>query len=186
MLCGGKGSRLNGEDKPLLRLGSSRIVDHVCHRLHTQVSSIVISCSRNVAIYEGLDHRICVDREDESGPLAGLNEAFTSIDTEWVLTTPGDTPFIAWDLVQRLNDAAEDQGIAVPLVGEFRQNLCLLINRKRRKELCDFFSNGGLAVKDWLDSAEIEPTDLSCIESSFFNINTAAELAEAEAQIPSA
>ena len=183
VLCGGKGSRLNGEDKPLLRLGSKRIIDHVCERLAPQVTSIVLSCSRNVAIYEGLHHQTCVDRDGDSGPLAGLTEAFGSISSQWVVTTPGDTPFLATDLVDRLSSAVEDRGVAVPIVNGFRQNLCLVLNRQRMRDLDDFYTRGGSAVKDWLDQTDVKPIDLSDIADSFFNINTAAELATARDRI---
>ena len=179
VLCGGKGSRLNGEDKPLLELGSQRMIDHVCDRLAPQVDSIVISCSRNVAIYEGLHHRLCVDRENDRGPLAGLSEAFELVQSEWVVTTPGDTPFLSLSLVERLGVLAESQGVAVPTVDGYRQNLCLLLNRARREELQGFYENGGTAVKDWLDDIAIHATDLTDIESSFFNVNTEAELTDA-------
>lgn len=179
VLCGGKGSRLNGEDKPLLPLGSKRIIDFVCDRLEPQVTSIILSCSRNVAIYEGLRHELCVDRDNDRGPLAGLTEAFVLACSEWVITTPGDTPFLSLNLVERLSPWAENQGVAVPIVNGFRQNLCLVINKGRREELRSFYENGGSAVKDWLDEIKVTPTDLSDIEESFFNINTEAELSVA-------
>ena len=33
VLCGGKGSRLDGRDKPLIELGSKTIVEHILDRL---------------------------------------------------------------------------------------------------------------------------------------------------------
>ena len=183
VLCGGKGSRLDGQDKPLIKLGGRRMIDHVCERLTPQVASFIISCSRNVAIYESLNCQLCVDRDNDRGPLAGLTEAFALVNTEWVITTPGDTPFLCRELVMRLSTAAELQGVAVPRVGEYRQNLCLLINRERRQALLEFYQDGGSAVKDWLDANHIEPTDLTDLEHNFFNVNTSAELAEAVQRI---
>jgi len=179
LLCGGKGARLGGQDKPLLSLGSDKIIDHLLTRLKPQTGEIVISCSRNVARYEAYELRIVVDEAPDEGPLGGLQSAFKAVNTEWALTCPGDIPFLTYELVTRLSLDAERQGVAVPFADNERQNLCLLINRKRRNELVAFYAQGGRAVKRWLDIASIQSTDLSELGSSFFNVNTARELEEA-------
>jgi molybdopterin-guanine dinucleotide biosynthesis protein A len=179
LLCGGKGARLGGQDKPLLSLGSDKIIDHLLTRLKPQTGEVVISCSRNVARYEAYELRIVVDEAPDEGPLGGLQSAFKTVNTEWALTCPGDIPFLTSELVTRLSLDAERQGVAVPFADNERQNLCLLINRKRRNELVAFYAQGGRAVKRWLDIASIQSTDLSELGSSFFNVNTARELEEA-------
>ena len=179
LLCGGKGARLGGQDKPLLSLGSDKIIDHLLTRLKPQTGEIIISCSRNVARYEAYEVRIVVDESPDEGPLGGLQSAFKAVNTEWALTCPGDIPFLTSELVTRLSLDAERQGVAVPFADNERQNLCLLINRKRRNELVAFYAQGGRAVKRWLDIASIQSTDLSELGSSFFNVNTARELEEA-------
>ena len=179
LLCGGKGARLGGQDKPLLSLGSDKIIDHLMTRLKPQTGEIVISCSRNVARYEAYNVRIVVDESPDEGPLGGLQSAFKAVNTEWALTCPGDIPFLTRDLVTRLSLDAERQGVAVPFADNERQNLCLLINQERRNELVAFYVQGGRAVKRWLDIASIQSTDLSELGSSFFNVNTARELEEA-------
>ncbi len=179
LLCGGKGARLGGQDKPLLSLGSDKIINHLLTRLKPQTGEIVISCSRNVARYEAYESRIVVDEAPDEGPLGGLQSAFKAVNTEWALTCPGDIPFLTSELVTRLSLDAERQGVAVPFADNERQNLCLLINRKRRNELVAFYAQGGRAVKRWLDIASIQSTNLSELGSSFFNVNTARELEEA-------
>ncbi len=179
LLCGGKGARLGGQDKPLLSLGSDKIIDHLLTRLKSQTGEIIISCSRNVARYEAYEVRIVVDESPDEGPLGGLQSAFKAVNTEWALTCPGDIPFLTRDLVTRMSLDAERQGVAVPFADNKRQNLCLLINRQRRNELVAFYAQGGRAVKRWLDFASIQSTDLSELGSSFFNVNTARELEEA-------
>ena len=182
VLCGGKGSRLDGQDKPLMTLNGKRLIDWICERLEPQVSDIVISCSRNVGIYEALHHPLAIDKELNLGPLAGLTESFAHVNTEWAFTTPGDTPFIADDIVERLRTDAETRGIAVPTVNGVRQNLCLLIDAEHREQLIDFHARGGNAVKHWLDDAAIRSTDMSSIDDSFLNVNTHEELAIARSR----
>ena len=185
VLCGGRGSRLDGQDKPLLALDEKRLLDWICERLEPQVNEIVISCSRNVGIYESLHYPLAIDKELNLGPLAGLTEAFAHVETEWAFTTPGDTPFIAEDIVSRLRMDAETRGVAVPTVNGVRQNLCLLIDSEHRDQLTDFHQRGGNAVKYWLDEIGVQATDLSSIEDSFLNINTHEDLAIARSRVSS-
>ena len=94
-------------------------------------------------------------------------------------THPGDAPFPHPSLVARLAPAADAAGIAVPRTGRSRQNLTLLISRARAAELARFYEQGGRALKHWLDAAGEDGVDMSDVAESFFNINTAADVASA-------
>ena len=183
VLCGGQGARLNGEDKPLLRLGKRQIVDYILDLLASQVICSLISCSRNVALYEAKGHPVVVDTDIERGPLAGLCESFYCVKTEWVLTVPGDSPFLPVNLVSALAIDALNHGIAVPDNGEHRQNLCLLLNQEARKDLLQFYNSGGIAVKYWLDLREVQATDMADQAQSFYNINTNEDLRLAQQKV---
>lgn len=176
VLCGGQGARLNGQDKPLLRLGNRQIIDFILAALVEQVGRVLISCSRNVALYEAKGHQVIVDSDVARGPLAGLCESFQFVETEWVMTVPGDSPFLASDLVSVLSTDATRQGVAVPDSGEHRQNLYLLLNATARDDLCHFYDDGGKAVKYWLNHRQVKSTDMANQASSFFNVNTPREL----------
>ena len=178
VLCGGQGARLHGQDKPLISVESRRIIDYVLERLEPQVGQVFLSCSRNVALYEAIGHPVVVDSEPARGPLAGIVEAMQSITSSWMLTVPGDVPFLPTTLVSRLSIDAEQHGVAVPRVDGQRENLFLLANLARRQELAEFYEQGGIAVKYWLDQTAIQPTDLSDIASCFLNVNTPANLNE--------
>ena len=183
ILCGGKGSRLNGLDKPLIALDERRIVDLMIERLLGQVGQLVLSCSRNVALYEALGHQVAVDNEPGRGPLAGLYESFSVVTTEWALTMPGDIPFLPDSLVYRLRNDAYENGVAVPITQGQRQNLCLLLNRSMRQKLCHFYEGGGRAAKHWLDDNNVNATDLSDLSANFFDVNTLEDLREAKSRL---
>ena len=185
VLCGGKGARLHGQDKPLILVESRRIIDHILEQLEQQVANILLSCSRNVALYEALGYQVVVDSEPARGPLAGIVESVQFVYTEWMLTVPGDVPFLPKTLISRLSESAQNSGIAVPLVAEQRENLFLLMNRHQRQDLQNFYSNGGTAVKYWLDKISAQPTDLSDLDNCFLNINTYADLDVMKRQIDS-
>lgn len=178
VLCGGKGARLHGQDKPLIVVESRRIIDYLLEQLEPQVGPILLSCSRNVALYEAIGHQVVVDSEPARGPLAGIVEAMQFVTTSWMLTVPGDVPFLPQSLVSRLSEDAEDTGVAVPIVAGQRENLFLLLNLAKRQDLANFYEQGGIAVKYWLEQIAVQPTDLSDIASSFLNVNTPGNLSE--------
>lgn len=178
VLCGGQGARLHGQDKPLISVESRRIIDYLLLQLEPQVDRILLSCSRNVALYEAIGHQVVVDSEPARGPLAGIVEAMQFVSTPWMLTVPGDVPFLPATLVAELSIDAEHQGVAVPLVAGQREHLFLLMNLARRRDLADFYEEGGIAVKYWLDKICVQPTDLSKLASCFLNVNTPANLTE--------
>lgn len=183
ILCGGSGTRLGGAHKPLVRVHDRTLVEHVIGALAPQVGSFVLACSRDAERYEALGHPVAVDFQPGDGPLGGIASALPHVETEWLLTHPADVPFADASLVSRLAPAAEVAGVAVPSGAGRRQNLVLLLSRQRAHELARFYRHGGRAVKDWLDEQAVESVDLNDLSASFFNINTAADLAAAEERL---
>ncbi len=55
----------------------------------------------------------------------------------------------------------------------------LLLSRGRAGTLADFYREGGRAVRRWLDGTGVESVDMTDVAESFFNVNTAADLAAA-------
>lgn len=179
ILCGGKGSRLGGRDKPLIQLGTKTIVEHILGRLALQCDRIILSCTRNVALYEILNHKVVVDLDFEEGPLGGLNAALQYVTTEWALTLPGDAPFVPQNLTTLLGKDAQKQGIAFPTAGNQQHNLTMLMDQRRSTNLQAFYANGGRAVKKWFLDEKIQSTNLDDYSDHFFNINTESQLVKA-------
>lgn len=178
VLCGGRGRRLGGVEKPLVRVGERSLVEFVIERLRPQVSRIVLSlgAGQNARAYRNFDCDLLVDAEADQGPLGGLVSCFASAPGEWFLSCPGDAPRTAPDLVQALSGDALARGAAVAHDGDRRQNLTLLVSRERAGSLVNFYAGGGRAVHRWLDANAIPATDLSGMAASFVNINTPADL----------
>ena len=178
VLCGGRGRRLGGVEKPLVRIGERRLVEFVIDSLRPQVSRIVLSlgAGQDAKAYQSFGCDIFVDAEADQGPLGGLVSCFAGAPGEWFLSCPGDAPWTAPDLVQALSGDALARGAAVAHDGERRQNLTLLVSRERAGSLTKFYAGGGRAVHRWLDANAIPATDLSGMAASFVNINTPADL----------
>ncbi len=183
VLCGGSGARLGGIDKPMARIGGRRLIDWVIAALTPQVGRIVISCGRDAGPYETLGYPTVADDRPGDGPLGGIVSALPHVQTDWILTHPGDAPFVDTSLVARLTPEALVNGIAVPRAGAQRQNLVLLMSRPMAAALARFYCGGGRAVKDWLDDQGVVSVDMSDVADSFFNVNTPADLEACERRL---
>lgn len=178
ILCGGRGQRLGGIDKPLARVGERALIEFVIDRLRPQVSRIILSLGigQNASAYHNFGCDLLVDAEPDQGPLGGLVSCIAEDPGEWLLSCPGDAPWTAPNLVEALSKDARARGVAVAHDGKRRQNLSLLIGRERAESLSRFYADGGRAVYRWLEADSIPSTDLSEMASSFVNINTPADL----------
>lgn len=178
MLCGGRGRRLGGIEKPLVHAGGRALVEFVIERLRPQASRIVLSlgAGQNQSVWRRFGCDLIVDAEPDQGPLGGLVSCIADSSGEWLLSCPGDAPWTAPNLVEALSKDARARGVAVAHDGNRRQNLTLLIGREKAESLARFYADGGRAVYRWLDANTIPATDLSEIAPSFVNINTPADL----------
>ena len=178
VLCGGAGRRLGGARKPLMALNGRPMLAEILDRLKGQVGEILISVGpEDLAAYRGFGCKAVADLQPGEGPLGGLVSALGAVRTPWLFSCPGDSPFLAKDLVQRLAADAERAGVAVPDDGRHRQNLFLLLRRDRADSLARFYADGERAVHRWLDAKGVAATDLSAIAGSFLNPNTPEEWA---------
>lgn len=175
VFCGGSGRRLGGVEKPLIEVAGRPLLAWVLEPLGKQVATVVLSGADGPA-YARFGCEMVPDRAPGEGPLSGLATAVEVAMTDWIFTCPGDTPYLADNLVELLAPDAERAGVAVPHDGNRRQNLFLLMRRDRAASLVRFFEQGGRAAHRWLDQNGIGVTDLSAIAGSFFNVNTPDDL----------
>ena len=177
VLCGGRGKRLGGVDKPLVELAGKTLLARLIERLEPQVDAIVLSGVRDRKAYESYGHPLVEDEDPDQGPLAGIVSARSVVQTPWTLTTPADTPFLPSDLVSSLASCCRRTGAAVVTAGGHRQNLAMLLDRERVDSLARFYADGGRAVHRWLAANGVEQVELPA--PGFFNINTPDDLARA-------
>ncbi len=193
ILAGGLARRMGGGDKPLLRLGGRTLLDHVAGRLGPQCSGLILNINGDPARFGEVRLPVVPDPlPGHPGPLAGILAALDWAAAHrpgiaWVVSAPGDTPFLPPDLVPRLHEARESAGLPLaaaasggqlhPAVGLWPVDL--------RHDLREAVAAGGLrSVRDWANrhgmaqaSWGSEPLD------PFFNINTPEDLARAGAWV---
>jgi molybdopterin-guanine dinucleotide biosynthesis protein A len=182
VLAGGLARRMGGGDKALIEIGGVTILERVLARLRPQCSGLVLNANgdpRRFASY-GLPV-ISDDVPDFAGPLAGILAALdwaaaNIAAVEWVVSVPGDCPFLPEDLVGRLHAAriAENRMLACAKSGDWRHPVVGIWPVSLRADLRHALVKEGLhkieiwtarhgaAIAEWPD----QPLD------PFFNVNT--------------
>ncbi len=194
VLAGGQARRMGGGDKCLLPLAGRPLLAHIVARLAPQVRRLLLNANGEAARFAAFDLPVVPDRlEGFPGPLAGVLTglewaAENAPDCRWVMSVPGDGPFLPRDLVARLLAAVEGQGAdlacvasggrANPVVGLWPVALAGSLRRALVEEglrkVDIWTARYRLATVDWPD----RPYD------RFFNANRPDELAEAERLLP--
>lgn len=178
ILCGGRGRRMGGVDKPLELLNGRPLVRHVRERLTQQVGRIVISANRSLDAYASFGDMIVTDIEAGLGPLEGIVSALALIESPWFFCCPGDAPRLDRTLVARLAAAATGVDAVIPHDGEIAQPLFLLARSTLRPAIEAYLASGERAVAPFVTGLSVAVVDCADIHDSFANVNTAAELAE--------
>ncbi len=190
ILAGGLARRMGGGDKPLRLLAGRPLLAHAAERLRPQVTDLALNANGEPSRFSAFSLPVVADSvPGHPGPLAGIlaaldwaASAHPSVD--WVVTVPGDTPFIPHDLVARLHTAREAAGVPVACArsGEWAHPPVALWPVSLRGALRQAILAGEGRIRRWAAGhgcAEAEWPALPL--DPFFNANTPDELAEAEA-----
>ncbi len=190
VLAGGLARRMGGGDKAMIRIGDKTILDRVLERLRPACANIVLNANGDPARFARFGLPVIADSiPDFAGPLAGILAGLDWAATHApgvsdVMSTPGDCPFLPWDVVERLHQARQDAKLPLacarsgdwrhPVVGlwsvALREDLrtALTVDGLRKIEV--WTARHGIAIADWPS----EPVD------PFFNVNTPEDAATAE------
>ena len=117
ILAGGRSSRMGGGDKCLISLAGKPLLTSVLEVIAPQCAAVWISANGDRSRFQPFDCEVISDTNAKfEGPLAGLLAGLDRMthgggDDAWLLTVPGDTPFLPADLAERLLAAACQQGV---------------------------------------------------------------------------
>lgn len=187
ILAGGKASRMQHQDKPLLQLAGRPLIDYIVELAAPQVAKLTISVNHNLPDYSYLSLPLIGDRVNAyGGPLVGiysamcwLGEQSGSTAYSHIACFPGDVPVFPKDLVNKLALAIEQSGAQVALCkteGELQPLFSLwslavqpVLARSIAENLC-----GPKLILSRLKTVEV-PFEITS-PADFANINTPADL----------
>jgi molybdenum cofactor guanylyltransferase len=173
------------------RMGGVTILQRVLACIGPQCDGVIINANGDPARFTDTGLPVVADSvPDFAGPLAGILAgldwaAAHAKNCPWLLSVPGDCPFLPNNLAARLHEARHAAG--TPLVcarsGEWRHPVVAIwpveLREDLRRALVDdglrkieiWTARHGVAVSDW----PAKPVD------PFFNVNTPEDAARAEA-----
>ena len=177
ILAGGAGRRVDRRDKGLIEWQEKPLVEHVLHRLATQVGQLLISCNRNIPDYKRYGVPTVLDtRMNFQGPLAGLEAASQVLATEFLIVVACDIPLLPLDLVPRLISPLIGNNADIPELsyahdGTRGQYLCAAMRRRCLPSLTDYLEQGHRTVHHWYENQKVISVDFSDQKSAFSNFN---------------
>jgi molybdopterin-guanine dinucleotide biosynthesis protein A len=193
VLAGGRGSRMGGGGKCLRRLGKQTLLEHAWSRASAQVGVLLLSFNDDPRQLPLDVATVLADTlPGQPGPLAGILSGLEYLrehrpDLCWLASFACDTPWFPRDLVQRLLAAAEhdDARVAVATASGRMQPVFALwstavatrlreaIVEREQRGVGRFLRELPHVCVDW-PVGEADP---------FFNINTPADLRQAELRL---
>jgi len=193
ILAGGFSKRF-GQDKCLIHLVDKPLVLHVIDRVSSLMDEKVVVVGSN-ARRERLSNvfkskiRVVVDRYEGQSPLVGALTGFESVDAEYSLLLPCDTPFVSVEIVALLFDLCVNMGAVIPrwpngyiepLQAVYKTESAMEAAKKAVNEgkldLSSMISHlRGVRYVSSLVLQQLDPKLLT-----FFNVNTSSDLKKAE------
>ncbi|MDF2233351.1 molybdenum cofactor guanylyltransferase MobA [Albimonas sp. CAU 1670] len=199
ILAGGEARRMGGGDKGLATLGGRPLLAHALARLAPQAGALALSANGDPARFAEWGLPVLPDAFVDPGgrrpgPLAGILAALdwaAELGEAQVATVPWDTPFLPMDLIARLAEAARAEGAPGALAaapdpgrpgGWAPQPAVGLWPTALREDLRAALGGGLRKVGAWADRHGLAQARIKARggPDPFFNINTPADMAEAE------
>ena len=188
ILAGGHATRYGGRPKGLERVGGERILDRVVESMTRVLGAAPILIANDPAAgtwRRGL--RVAPDVRPDCGTLGGILTAVTAGEGP-VLLTAWDMPFVPEALLEALVAGSAEHDVFLPASGSRRgvEPLCGVYGPACREPI-----DAALATEDYRAIAFHESVRVGTLpietvrgfgdpETLFFNVNSEADLAEAE------
>lgn len=192
VLAGGLARRMGGTDKGLVVLAGRPMISYAVSAVEAITSHIVINANRNTRQYAALGHDVVADSFDGNlGPLAGLEAAMKTLDTDLIFMCPCDSPFMSAKLIKRLANRFGTDGegnnidIAVAHGADRMQPVFAVVRRSLQDSLNDFLKQGERKIDKWYAQHSLVEVDCDDLQEAFLNINTEEQRLEAEARLVS-
>lgn len=183
VLSGGQSRRMQAGDKGLMKLAGKPMIQYLLDSLSQHINQILISTNSSDPEYASFGYPLVSDILPGSlGPLAGIHAGLHTCNTQFLLITPCDCPFLTTTLSERLAQAIEENNtlIAVAHDGERMQNTFALINIALTDSLSLYLQRGGRKLNTWFKEQNAIEVNCSDHLADFTNINTLADLQDAE------
>ena len=197
ILAGGSSSRFNS-DKGVVELAGKPLLNYVVNAVEGLVDEIVVvtSSQERSDVYSKLvfssKMRFAVDEYDSKGPLIGALTGFKSVNGEYTLLLPVDTPFVSREVLSLLFESCIGKAATVPrwTGNEIEPLHAVYRTKEALKAAEEAFVQGEVDMQAlvnrlrgvrYISTLVIEQLDPDL--RTFFNVNTALDLKKAATMI---
>jgi molybdopterin-guanine dinucleotide biosynthesis protein A len=185
ILAGGQATRMGGGDKPLRPLGHGVLLDHVIARIAPQVAALALSANGDPGRFAPWNLQVLPDATLNQGPLAGILAGLrwaAAAGAPYLLTAPGDAPFLPPDLAARLAAAAAP--IAYAATPTQDHPTAALIATSLAENLESALAAGTRSLRAWMQPlGAVRVVWPVAADDPFLNVNTPKDLLTAEARL---
>ncbi|MDH5326436.1 MAG: molybdenum cofactor guanylyltransferase [Gammaproteobacteria bacterium] len=184
ILAGGRARRMGGQDKGLIPLRGTAMIEYVLNSVQPQVKTLLINANRNLEQYGQYGYEVVEDIiGDYYGPLVGMASGLQASKTDLVVTLPCDSPLLPEDLVSKLVNTLEhnEAEIAVAHDGNRMQPVFACLRRSLLPDLLQYLEAGGRKIDTWYAQKNTVLADFSKATQVFININTEEDQCDMEA-----
>ena len=187
IMIGGQSKRMGGGIKSLQEFNNKKIFDRILEKISPEIEKIIINCNSEEKKFTKYKLPIFNDlKEGYLGPLAGIHSAMKWIidfspEVKWLITLPGDTPFIPDDLVFQFKKKVSTNLKIILVKSNNKTHPAIgLWNTDLFNSLDKALDLGTRKILDW---AQLHPIEYLNYEyekyDPFFNINTEEDLRKA-------
>ena len=186
-MLGGQSRRMGGGIKSLMTFNNKLIFERILERLEPQINKIFINCNSEEIKLKKYNFPIVKDKKKGFlGPLAGIHAGMKWVknnekNVNWLITIPGDTPFIPNDLVEKLTSKIS-KNFKIVLI-KSKNNIHPSIGMWHIDLLNDLdksLDNGARKILTWAEKHPLGYINYSFQSyDPFFNINSKNDLKNA-------
>ena len=177
VLSGGKSSRMNYEDKGLMKYNGISVLSRIVKLSCKYSNDVFIIANNNVEDYEKLHPNLYSDILDNyQGPLSGIYTALSKCKNSYVIILPCDGPFIKEDYFEKLINSETDQPILVAKTGDRLQPVYARLDASLKEDLKVFLETGERKIDKWYTACGYEEIFFEQDDEMFININSKEDI----------
>ena len=184
ILAGGKGTRMKGADKGLIKVHGKYVIEYLISMARKYSPNVFVNANRNISFYKELECNVVKDvLKDYQGPLAGIYSGLLQVQTNYLITLPCDGPLISDEYFTKMLESPMTDKIKCACCNDRLQPVYALIPTKLIGALKEFLDDGERKIDKWYNQCGLEIVDFSHNPEIFINVNSEEELLQYENEI---
>ena len=186
ILSGGLSTRFNGQNKAFIRVGGKRILDRL-YTIFADLFTEIILVTNDPMQFVEWDLTIVTDIYPVRSSLTGIHAGLFFSQNPFAFFSACDTPFLKKDIVEvLLENIDRNTDIVMPDTSAGMEPLCAIYSKRCLNAAGHHIHQNKFKIQRALGKHRLKKIPETVLRSvdpdltSFFNINTAEDLAKAE------